>query len=117
MEETGAGAGALAHAAAALAARDAALADADRELAAVVRAAHALADESIRRIESVRTHLDAAVVGRRVADPVEGREFARFLLDKNRELIAVVTAAAASAEAKTVALVQLIDRYQGELPG
>lgn len=117
MAETGVGTAALARAGAALAARDAALAGADRELAQVVRDAHDLARESIRRIDSVRAEIDAAVAGFRVDDSAEGREFARFLLDKNRDLIAVVTAARAAAEAKTAALQQLTARYQGELPG
>ena len=58
------------------------------ELAAVVAGAHAAATEAIRRLEAISAEIEAAVAaaGRRTT-PAEGREFARFLLDKHREIV------------------------------
>lgn len=109
--------GALGSAAAALAARDIALADADRVLADLVRDAHAMATESIRRIDTVRAAIDAAVAECQIRDSASGRDFARFLIDKNRELHAIIAEAAVAAAAKTVALQELTAVYRGELPG
>lgn len=103
---------ALASARSALAARDRDLADADRELSAVVAGAYATATDAIRRLETIRAEIAAAVSGQSVATPAQGRAFARFLLDKQRELADVVSAAKADADAKVFALQELSARYR-----
>ena len=103
---------ALASARSALAARDRDLADADRELAAVVAGAYATATDAIRRLATIRAEIAAAVSGHSVGTPAEGRWFARFLLDKQRELVDIVTAAKVDAAAKVSALQPLSYRYR-----
>ncbi|HEY5149646.1 MAG TPA: DUF4226 domain-containing protein [Mycobacterium sp.] len=103
---------ALAAARSALAARDSDLADADRELSAAVAGAYATATDAIRRLETIRAEIAAAVSGQGVGTPAEGRAFARFLLDKQRELVDIVTAAKAEVAAKVAALQQLSTRYR-----
>ena len=95
-----------------LAARDSDLADADRELSAVVAGAYATATDAIRRLEAIQAEIAAAVTGQGVGTPAEGRAFARFLLDKQHELVDIVTAANADAAAKVAALEQLSARYR-----
>ena len=103
---------ALASARSALAARDRDLADADRELSAIVAGAYATATAAIRRLEAIRAEIAAAVSGQGVGTPAEGRAFARFLLDKQRELVDIVTVAKADAAAKASSLQQLSARYR-----
>src|SRR5262245_24109516 len=95
-----------------LAARDRDLAAADAELAEVVSSAHAAAAEAIRKLDALHAEIESAVAQRAVTAPSEGREFAHFLLAKQREISDIVTAARADAEAKVVVLQQLRDRYQ-----
>ena len=104
---------ALESARAVLAARTRDLADADAELSAVITGAHLAAVEAIRRIEAVQSEIEAAVAQHTGDTPAHGREFARFLLDKQRELVDLVTAAKSDAAAKTAALQGLLHRYQG----
>ena len=103
---------ALASARSALAARDGDLAAADRELSAVIAGAYATATEAIRRLEAIGAEIAAAVGGQSVETPAEGRAFARLLLDKQRELVDIVTAAKAGADAKVSALQQLSGQYR-----
>ena len=103
---------ALASARSALAARDRDLADADRELSALVSGAYATATAAIGRLETIHAEIAAAVGGQGVGTPAEGRTFARFLLDKQREILDIVTAARADADAKVSALQQLSYRYR-----
>jgi len=103
---------ALASARSALAARDRDLAAADRELFAVVAGAYAAATDAIRRVETIRAEIAAAVSGQGVGTPAEGRVFARFLLDKQRELVDIVTTAKADAAAKASAIQHLSYRYR-----
>ena len=95
-----------------LAARDRDLAEADAELADVVSGAHAAATEAIRKLDAVSAEIEAAVAQRAVTAPSEGREFARFLIAKQREISDIVTAARADADTKVVVLQQLLDRYR-----
>lgn len=103
---------AMASARAVLAARDRDLADADAELTAVITGAYAGARDAISRLESIRTEVEAAAAHQDVQTPLQGREFARFLLDKQHEMIDIVAAAKADAAAKVAALQQLTARYQ-----
>lgn len=97
----------------ALAARDRDLAEADAELAGVVSGAYAAVTDAVRRIEAIQSEIDAAVARYDADTPAQGREVARLLLDKNRELIDLVGAVKADAQAKTAALQGLLRRYQG----
>ena len=103
---------ALASARSALAARDRDLAAADRELFAVVAGAYATATRAIRRVEAIRDEIAAALSAQSLGTPAQGRAFARFLLDKQREILDIVTAAGADADAKVSALQQLSYRYR-----
>lgn len=89
----------------ALAAGDDALASADRELAGVLGSAYALAAESVRRIEAV-----AASVGDVTA--LEYRDQGRILLERHRDIIAIVNAARESVAAKTVELQRIVSDYR-----
>lgn len=93
-----------------LAARDADLAAADRALVDVVAGAHAVAAESIGRIDTIAAEVEAAI-GQPGDGPAGAREVARHLVAKNREIAEVVRDARAALEAKTVALRELTDRY------
>jgi hypothetical protein len=111
-EHVGASGEALESARSVLAARDRELADADAELADAVSSAHAAATEAIRKLDAVNAEIDAAVAQRAITAPTEGREFARFLLAKQREISDILTAARVEADAKVAVLQQLQDRYR-----
>jgi hypothetical protein len=102
----------LASARAALTARDADLAEADRLLVEVVAAAHALAAESIARIEAIKADLDAVASGPSPDSPAAAHDATRLLVAKQREIADIVNDARAAAEAKTVVLQNLIERYR-----
>ncbi|WP_328349656.1 DUF4226 domain-containing protein [Mycobacterium sp. NBC_00419] len=112
-EHSGQSGEALESARAVLAARDRDLAAADAELSAVIAGAHSAAADAIRRIEAMTAEIESAVVQHAADTPAQGREFARFLLDKQRELVDLVAAAKSDAAAKTAALQGLLHRYQG----
>lgn len=100
-----------------LAARDADLADADRALAQAVAGAHALAVESIGRIDAIAAHVESAAVDQPKENAADAREVGRNLVARNREIADVVREAKASAEAKTIALRELTDRYRTSSAG
>jgi hypothetical protein len=97
----------------ALSARDGELAAADGELAAVLHGAHRDAQDSVRRIDAVRSAIDSAVGGRDVDGAAAAREFGAFLVERNREIIAILTEAQAAISAQTIALQQLSYQYRG----
>lgn len=103
---------ALDAAGAALSARDRDLADADAALTAVLHAAYRTAAGCVRRIDGVRAEIDAAVAAARFDSAAAAREFGAFLVAKNREIIALLTEARAHADATTLALQALADRYR-----
>ena len=111
-EHAGASADALESARSLLAVRDRELAEADAELAEAVSGAHAAATEAIRKLDAIAAEIEAAVAQQAVTAPVEGREFARFLLAKQREISDILIAARAESDAKVVVLQQLLDRYR-----
>lgn len=98
---------ALAAARTALAEQNRAAGDADRVLRAVLDDAYRLAIESIRRIEAVQAAIDE--VGQ--TPDLDSHTCARLLLDRDRELIDIVTAARDQADAKTIELQQLSAAY------
>lgn len=99
----------LAEAGTALAARDRVLAEADRALSETVADAYRIATESIRRLEGIQSEIDAVGTG---AAP-DARESAHLLLDRHRQIIAVVDTARSSVAVKTVELQQLSQQYTG----
>jgi hypothetical protein len=111
-EHLGASGEALESARSLLAARDRDLAAADAELAEVVSGAYAAATQSIRRLDAISAEIEAAVARHAVASPSEGREFARFLIAKQREVSDVVLAARADSDAKVAVLKELSGRYR-----
>ncbi len=111
-EHVGASGAALESARAVLAARDGDLARADAELASVLSGAHAAATDAIHRLDAVSAEIEAAVAQRATMEPHEGREFARFLIQKHRETLDILTAARADADAKVVVLRQLLAHYR-----
>ena len=111
MVQAGDSADALAAARQALAARDADLADADRMLAESVAAAHALAVDSIGRIDAITAEVEDVAAQQSKDSPAEAREVGRHLVARNREIAEVVQAAKTEVDAKTIALKQLTERY------
>jgi hypothetical protein len=112
MSQLGDSPGALEAAQRALAVRDAELAAADRALAEVIGEAHALAVESIGPREPIGAEIDSAAVEAPRDSPATACELSRHLVDKNRDITAVVGEAKAAAHAKAVALKELTDRYR-----
>lgn len=94
-----------------LAARDADLADADRALVEVIADAHAIAVESIGRIEAIESDIDATATDHPKDSAAHGREVSRHLVAKNREIADVVGAARDAVRARTVELQKLSERY------
>jgi hypothetical protein len=99
-----------------LAVRDADLADADRVLAETVVRAHRVALESIGRIESIASEVEAAT-GQPKDSAASAREVGRYLVAKNREITAVISEAKDAINAETVVLKQLAQHYRTPPPG
>jgi hypothetical protein len=112
MVQAGNSADALAAARRALAARDADLADADRALAETLAGAHAIAVESIGRLETISAEIDSAATEQSHDSAAGAHEVGRQLVAKSREITEVITSAEAAVDAKTVALRELTGRYQ-----
>jgi hypothetical protein len=96
----------------ALAARDAELAAADLDLALALDDAHALALESIGRLDAIDAELDATDTRPPRDSPAAAHELSRHLIAKNRDIADVVRDAQAAATAKAVGLRELTDRYR-----
>lgn len=107
----------LASARAALAARDADLAEADLVLAEVVASAHAIATESIARIEAIAADIEAVASGPPPEGPAAVHDLSRMLIGKQRAIAAAVNEARSVSEAKTVVLQDLIERYRHQSLG
>jgi hypothetical protein len=107
----------LGSARAALAARDAELAEADLLLAEVVGAAHAVATESIARIEAIAADIEAVASGPPPESPASAHDLSRLLVGKQRAIAAAVNEARSAAEAKTLVLQHLIERYRHQSLG
>ncbi|MCW1958957.1 MAG: DUF4226 domain-containing protein [Mycobacterium sp.] len=94
-----------------LVARDTDLADADRLLAAAVADAHAIAVESIARIEAIRSEIESGAAAGPGDTAAAAREMGRQLVARNREIADLVRDAQDAVDAKTVVLKQLFARY------
>ncbi|MGZ4514614.1 MAG: DUF4226 domain-containing protein [Mycobacterium sp.] len=101
----------------ALAGQHGTVADADRVLAEVLTSAHAAMREGARRLDAIAEQIDHATVHQAslaVDTPMGAREFQRFLLDKQREITAVVEDARELSRAKKAVLEGLRDRYTAD---
>ncbi|MGI9162067.1 MAG: DUF4226 domain-containing protein [Mycobacterium sp.] len=98
----------LAAARAELIARDGALGDADRALSGVVSAAVTQATDAIRRIEAVQAEIESAICD---CTPLENRERARQLLDRQRDVISIISGARANASTKAIELQHIRELY------
>lgn len=115
-DPTGSGEEALAGSAASLSARDVALADADRELVAALRAAHDATARAIQRLDAIHAEIESAVEKRTALDTAPGaREFQRFLLAKQREIIAIVEETHLDDSSKRSLIESLKSHYAAEI--
>ena|ERR1700677_4575112 len=100
----------------ALASQHGSVADADQVLSEIVASAHAAIRESIRRLDAIADEIDRAAPNHAAlaADtPMGAREFQKFLIAKQREIAAVVTAAHELNRAKAAVLQSLREQYAG----
>ncbi|MGH3577932.1 MAG: DUF4226 domain-containing protein [Mycobacterium sp.] len=99
---------------AALSKRHGAAADADRVLAEALVSAHAATVEGVRRLDAIAAEIDRAVADQAaigVDTPTGAREFQKFLIAKQREIIAVVGHARELDGAKKAVLEKLLPHY------
>ncbi|MGH3967416.1 MAG: DUF4226 domain-containing protein [Mycobacterium sp.] len=99
---------------AALLTRHGELASADRTLAAALASAHAAAIEGIGRLEAIAVEIETAVqnqVALAIDTPMGAQTFHQFLLAKQREVIAIVSAARELDGASKAALESLRTQY------
>jgi hypothetical protein len=95
----------------ALAMRDRVLSDADNDLNTALREAGRVALVAVRRLEAVRAEIDAAVSAQNLGIPLEGRQFAKFLLSRQHLIADIVSQSRSDVEARTAALQQLRFNY------
>jgi Domain of unknown function (DUF4226) len=91
-----------------------AAADADRALAEVLASAHAATVEGVRRLDTIAAEIDRAVANQTAIGldtAIGAREFQRFLIAKQREILAVVSGARELDAAKKAALEKLAAHY------
>jgi uncharacterized protein DUF4226 len=90
--------------------------DVDRVLAGALVSAHAATVEGLTRLEAIAQEIDSAVQNRAalaIDTPIGRREFHRFLIAKQREIIATVAHARELDEAKSAVLKGLRVQYAG----
>lgn len=92
MAEQAGSAAAFAANQAALATQQRAAADADRALAEVLTNAHAATVAGMRRLDVLAGEIDHAAAGFALDTPLGAREFQKFLITKQRDVLAVVAA-------------------------
>jgi hypothetical protein len=113
-EQAGRSIGAIAEGQAALSRQHDAAADADRALAEALASAHAATVEGVRRLDAIAAEIDRAVANQTAIglDTAMGaREFQRFLIAKQREILAVVSGARELDVAKKAVLEKLAAHY------
>ncbi len=102
----------VADARARVARRDAEIADADRQLVAVLGEAHRLAAESIRRIEAARAEIDELAHSGVARTAAGACDLSRTFIARQREIHDLVAEARSSAAAKAAVLQRLSDIYR-----
>lgn len=113
-EPAGRSIGAIAEGQAALSRQHGAAADADRALVDVLAEAHAATVEGVRRLDAIAAEIDRAVANQTAIaldTAIGAREFQRFLVAKQREILAVVSDAREVAAAKKAVLEKLAAHY------
>ena len=97
-----------------LANRHGMIAEADRRLAEVVSTAHGAAGEALAVLNRIEAEIESAVAARDTLAsdvPAGARELQRFLIDKQREIIAVILDAQERAASDIGVLQQLSTAY------
>jgi Domain of unknown function (DUF4226) len=115
-EQAGQSIGAIGEAQAALSRQHAAAADADRALAEALASAHAATVDGIRRLDAIAAEIDRAVANQAaigVDTAMGAREFQKFLIAKQRQILAVVSDAHELDTAKKAFLEKLMAHYTG----
>jgi hypothetical protein len=113
-EQAGLSIGAIREKQAALFRQQEAAADADRALMEALASAHAATLDGVRRLDAIAAEIDRAVENQAAIglDTAMGaREFQKFLVAKQREILAVVSAARELDAAKAVVLQKLRQHY------
>ncbi len=113
-EQAGRSIDAITEGQAALSRQHGAAADADRALAEALASAHAATVEGLRRLDAIAAEIDRAVANQTAIGldtAVGAREFQRFLIAKQREILSVVSDAHEVAVAKKAALEKLAAHY------
>jgi hypothetical protein len=113
-EQSGLSIGAIGEKQAALSRQLAAAADADRALVEAVSSAHAATLDGARRLDAIAAEIDRAVENQAdigLDTTIGAREFQTFLVAKQREILAVVSAARELDAAKAAVLQKLRQHY------
>jgi uncharacterized protein DUF4226 len=99
---------------AALSRQHGAAADADRALSEALASAHAATVEGVQRLDAIAAEIDRAVANQAAVGldtAIGARELQRFLIAKQREILAVVSDAHELAVAKKAVLDKLAEHY------
>lgn len=113
-EQAGTSAAAIRAKQAALLSRHGELTHADRTLAAALASAHAAAVEAVSRLDTIAAEIESAVqnqIALQVDTPMGARAFHKFLIAKQREIIAIVSDARELDSEKKGALEYLRTQY------
>ncbi len=113
-EQSGLSTGAIGEKQAALSRQLAAAADADRALVEALSSAHAATLDGARRLDAIAAEIDRAVENQAAIGldtTIGAREFQTFLVAKQREILAVVSAARELDAAKAAVLQKLRQHY------
>lgn len=98
----------------ALSSRTAGATEADRALAEALAGAHAAAVEALRRLGEIEADIESVVAHQETLaldTPAGARELQRFLIAKQRDIVAIISTNAAEDEAKMAVLEGLSARY------
>ena len=115
VEQAGTSASAFAETQDALAARHGTLVEADLLLSAAVANAHTAATDALQQVDAIEAEIESAVAQQELLalDTAAGsREFQRFLLAKQQQILAIVTDAVSHAAAKTADIQRLQAQYR-----
>jgi Domain of unknown function (DUF4226) len=113
-EQSGLSIGAIGEKQAALSRQHGSAAKADRALVDALATAHAATVEGVRRLDAIAAEIDRAVANQAAIglDTAMGaREFQKFLIAKQREILAVVSDAHELDTAKKALLEKLTEHY------
>lgn len=113
-EQAGLSIGAIRERQVALLRQHTAAAQADRVLAEALASAYAATVDGVRRLDAIAAEIDRAVENRVVRGtdtPIGGREFQKFLIAKQQEILAVVLDAHELDAAKKAMLENVLQHY------